>query len=314
MADRIITAIFTILFGVGRVLPRSAALNLGRFLGTTGYFLTFSRRRLALDNLHHAIGKEYSRGELRIIARRSFANLGKTFMEYLSFPSFTRGNIEEMVSFNGLDHLQSALDTGRGVLVLSAHLDNVDLLSVALAMKGYPIGSIVKNVRPDAVNRILISAREAAGVRVFAGSGNMRDILRHLNDGGIVGFVLDQNARRTEGVFVPFFGRQASTLNSLAVLARRRGTCVVPVYIYRDGSRHTVVVEPPINSPPNDNRDDDILERTRQYTAWIEKIIRRHPDQWMWVHNRWRIQPLGEEMVQRPTSKVSSPKLNSVSE
>ena len=125
----------------------------------------------------------------------------------------------------------------------------------------------------------------------------MKQILRHLKDGGIVGFVLDQNAIPGDGVFVPFFGRDASTLSSLAVLARRTGIPVIPVHMFREGLRHRIVVDPPFNVKTIQDRDEDVLERTRQYAAWTERVIRQHPDQWMWLHNRWKTRPPGEEQT-----------------
>jgi KDO2-lipid IV(A) lauroyltransferase len=294
MADRLISSFFTVLFAFGRVLPRTTALGIGKFLGRFGYALAYKRRRLALDNLSHALGDTHSEKDLIGIARGSFMNLGMTFMEYLSFPSLDVEKIVMYIDFAGEEYLRSALDQGRGALLLTAHLDNVDLLGIALALKGYPVGIIAKNIKNKAVNRAVIKSRESSGAKVFAGRGNMRKILKQLRDGGIVGFVLDQNALPEDGVFVPFFGRQASTLNSLGVLARKTGAPVVPAYIHRSGNKHSVVIEPVLDWTPLDNRDEDVKERTRSYTQWTERIVRQYPEQWMWIHNRWRVRPPGE--------------------
>jgi len=117
-----------------------------------------------------------------------------------------------------------------------------------------------------------------------------------LKNGGIVGCVLDQNARRKEGVFVPFFGRQASTITNLALLARRTGAPVVPLYTYRDGDIHRIVIEKPMLHDKLDDAEEDVLERTAAYTQWIEKVVRLYPQQWTWLHNRWRTRPKGELM------------------
>ena len=114
-------------------------------------------------------------------------------------------------------------------------------------------------------------------------------------------FVMDQNARLTEGVFVPFFGKQACTLTSLAILARRTGSPVLPVYSYRTGGGHHIVIEEPLRHDPLPDTGEDTVERTRAYTQWVEKVVRQHPDQWTWLHDRWRTRP--EEGTKAQSSK-----------
>ncbi|UCF31677.1 MAG: lysophospholipid acyltransferase family protein [bacterium] len=302
MADRIISALLRLLFAFGRVLPRFWALEIGKPIGLLGYVLAGRRRRLAMDNLRQSLGDTHSEKELRSIARRSFMNLGMAFMEYLAFPSLMGHRIDGIIDFVGEEHLRSSLDKGRGVLLLTVHLDNVDLLGIALALRGYPMGSITKNIRNVAVNRAVIMARESSGATVFAGSGNMREILQHLRNGGIVGFVLDQNALAKDGIFVPFFNREASTLSSLGVLARKTGAAVVPAYIHRTGRKHRIVIEPVMTWTPLQDKEEDVKERTKAYTLWTEKVVRRYPEQWMWIHNRWKTRPEGESIGQNPKS------------
>ena len=122
----------------------------------------------------------------------------------------------------------------------------------------------------------------------------MKESLKHLKGGGMVGFVLDQNARLTEGIFVPFFGIQACTLTSLAILARRTGSPVVPIHTYRTGKGHHVIIEEPLDHDQLADQDQDTIERTRQYVQWTERVIRKNPDQWTWLHDRWKTRPEGE--------------------
>jgi len=278
-------------------LPRSVSLSMGRGIGLAGYFLAGKRRRIALDNLDKAMGDERSGNELKTIARQSFSNLGMALVEYFIFPSLDVTEAEKISDVQGDEYLTDALAKGSGVLALTVHLDNVDLAGALLALRGFPIAIIAKAVRNSAVDRALVKGRESTGVLVFGGGGSMKQILRHLKNSGIVGFVLDQNAVPGDGIFVPFFGRQACTLDSLAVLARRTGLPVIPIHMFREGSRHRVVVEPPVISETMEDRDEDVLARTKQYAAWTEDVIRRHPEQWMWLHNRWKTRPPGEEQT-----------------
>jgi len=156
------------------------------------------------------------------------------------------------------------------------------------------------------VDEFLTGSREGAGVKVFRGRGVFRESLRHLARGGVLGVVLDQNARRNEGVFVPFFGRQACTLKSLALLARRTGAPIVPVFGYREGKHHRIVCEPPLDLGVTEDMEGDVIRWTTACTEAIEKAIRRRPDQWMWLHDRWKTRPEGSSEFRSPESRVES--------
>ncbi len=291
---------------VFRILPDAASHRLGRWMGLAGFRFSTKRKGIALRNLKHALGAELSTDQLEALARESFANLGIGLADFFNFPSFDAKKLARLVEFTGEEHLRNAVSEGKGVLILSAHLGSWDLLAASLAAKGYPFSLITKVTRSNALNRMWMGYREAAGIKIFISSGSMGGILRQLKSGGIVGFVLDQNALHEDGVFVPFFGKAACTLSSLAVLARRIGAPVIPVYTFREGGRHRVVVEEPIITPEIVDRDLDVLKRTEAYTLWTEKVIRGHPEQWTWLHDRWKTRPPddSDEPVQGPTSNV----------
>jgi len=271
-----------------RLLPRGGALFLGKVLGILGYYLAPGRRWTALRNLETALGEEKSHGEKRRIARRSFEHLGMTAAELFRIPSLDREGIEDLVSFTGEGILKKCLDEGRGLLLLSAHLGNWELIGAALALRGYPLAVITKIPKSRAVHRWWTMYREKVGIRVLKGRGLLKDGVAHLSEGGMLGFVLDQNARRREGVFVPFFGREACTLKSLALMSRRTGAPVVPVFIFRDGNRHQLVIEEPIHLDATGDVEGDVLRWTAAYNAWTERVIRLHPEQWTWLHERWK--------------------------
>ncbi len=281
--------LFLNVFGaIFRFLPPGGTLLLGRLLGILAYHLARGRRKTACRNLENAYGEEKSSGERRRIARKSFEHLGMNLAEFFVLSSLDRERLEDMVSFTGEDILKRALDKGRGVLILSAHLGNWELIGVALALKGYPVAVITKFSRSKAVDRWWMDYREKVGIRILKGRGLLKDGVGHLAEGGILGFVLDQNARRREGVFVPFFGREACTLKSLALLSRRTGAPVVPVFICRHGKHHRVVFEEPIYQEASGDVEEDVVRWTGVYTAWTERVVRLHPEQWTWLHERWK--------------------------
>ena len=299
-----VETIFLWVFGsVFRILPRRAGLFLGRIIGRSGYYLAPGRRRLALDNLRLALGGELSEEEIRETAVGSFEHLGMNVAEFFKLSFLNRENIGRHTFVEGEENLIGALEKGKGVLVLSSHLGNWDMLSAGLALRGYPAGLITKISGSEALNRIWMRYRRELGVVLFMGRGTMKETIRHLRKGGMVGFALDQNARRREGAFVPFFGHEACTITSLALLARRTGAPVVPIYTYREGDIHRIVIEKTFLHDEGLDADSDLLERTRIYTQWTEKIVRLHPYQWTWLHNRWKTRPEGERRSDQATER-----------
>jgi KDO2-lipid IV(A) lauroyltransferase len=297
----------TILGGISVLfcsLPESAVPGFGRSLGKILHFTLWKRRRLALENIQLAYGSELDRSEARRIVSDSYEHLGMNLVEFFRLPTLEHGELLDRVDMEGQEILDNALDQGKGVLLLSAHLGNWDYLSASIAMNGYSVALITKISRSAALNDIWMGYREKTGVTMLMGRGTMKESLKQLKRGGIVGFVLDQNARRREGVFVPFFGRPACTLSSLAILSRRTGTPVIPVHTFRSKIGHKVVFEPPIQTDNIEDQDLDILERTAAYTRWTEKVIREHPDQWTWLHDRWKTKPRNET-TERPADEAT---------
>lgn len=295
-------------FGVlCRVLPRRANLAVGRAIGMTGYCLSGNRRRVALDNLDRSFGDEISRSEKIRYAKGSFTNFGMGLTEFFTFPSLSGTRLNEILDVTGIENLDSALAEGRGALILTLHMGMWELIPAALISRGYDMAIVAKAARTESANRMLTGFRQSVGVSVLYGSGIMRGILRQLSSGGLVGFVLDQNALPEDGIFVPFFGRLACTLDSLAVIAIRSGAPVVPIYSYRHGAGHKVVVNPPVETQKVVNdKEKDVFNRTLAYTQWIEKVVRAHPEQWMWLHERWKTKPPdgGDDLVQSSRFKV----------
>ncbi len=247
---------------VGR-LPLPVAAWVGRRVGDVAYALFWSRRRLALANLDRVF-PERSPAERRRIYRNSCQHLGLVFV---------------MTSH------------GRA-LALSAHLGNWEILSAAHRLSPYQLAVVVRPLDSPALNALADAVRHKTGVELIDKRRALRPVLSALGQGRIVGILLDQNASRREGVFVPFFGRPASTSRSIAVLAVRTGTPVLPIFARREpDGRHRVVVLPQLEPLPTNDVEAAVVELTARCTAAIEAAIRETPEQWLWMHNRWRTQP-----------------------
>jgi KDO2-lipid IV(A) lauroyltransferase len=193
----------------------------------------------------------------------------------------------------GREHLDRAMTTHGRVLALSGHLGNWELLSVAHRVTPYPLAVVVRPLDSRWLNPIAERLRRRTGVELIDKRGALRPVLTALARGGMVGILLDQNAARSEGVFVPFFGCPASTSRSVALLALRTGAPVVPIFARREADgRHRIMVQAPLDPPKTSDREAAVAELTARCTEVIEAAIREAPEQWLWMHNRWRTRPV----------------------
>ena len=273
-------------------LPWRAGLWVGRRLGDLAYRVLRGRRAVARENLERAFARERSAAELDRLCRESFGHLGMTLVEACTFffrpPSFLLSRVD----VEGVDHLKAAAAHGRGILLLTAHLGNWELLAAAHVHTGYPLSVVVRPLDSAVLDRVVTHFRERGGVEVIPKRHALRGVRDALRRGRMVGILLDQNASRREGVFVPFFGEPASTSKSLALLALWSGAPVVPVFIQRDtAGSHRVTIEPALPPPETGDREKDVATLTAAFSRVVESRIRQSPEQWFWMHRRWRTRP-----------------------
>ena len=280
--------------GVGR-LPPAAADRLGRWVGLLAYLCLSRRRAVALANLTLAFGGTGNPRELRALARRSFEHLGVTAAECCRLFFGRPGLLLGKVQVDGLSHLKAAMAQERGALLFTAHFGNWELLAAAHVLAGYPLSVVIRPLDNPALEALLARCRERVHLRLIPKREALREVVAALGRGEMVGILLDQNATLREGVFVPFFGRLASTSKGLALLAQKTGAPVVPIFIHReaDGTPR-VTVEPPVPLQQSGDREADTLANTAAFTRIIERHIAAHPEQWFWVHRRWKTRPPGE--------------------
>lgn len=302
MLDRLAYLAFAGFAYFVRALPLRAALALGAAIGRVVYSFGGRRRRVLLSNLAHAF-PEKPDAERRAIAKSSCRNLGRTFVEVLRLPDLTEAQARARIRVEGHDTVDAVRANGKGALALSAHFGNFEYISVGMNRLGpfrcHLIGRRIKN---RLVDRAIQDLRLAHGVETIPNKRSLSGIFEKLKRGEGIGVVLDQNMKRKVAVFVDFFGRLASTTPGLAVLAERSGAPVVPIFAVResawrpggDPAKHVIAVEPPIPWEAAATREEAVRLNTQRYTKVIEDWVRRFPDQWFWLHDRWRTQPLPE--------------------
>ena len=272
-------------------LPARPGLWIGRRLGDLIWLVLPRRQAMTLDNLGRAFGRERPVSELRRLGRHSFEHLGMNVVEACVFFFRAPSVLLSRVELCGMEHVHAAAALGKGILVLTAHYGNWELLAASHTLSIFPLSVVVRPMDDPLMDRLVERFRRRSGVELIAKRQALPEIRDALRRGRMVGILLDQNASRAEGVFAPFFGIPASTSKALAVISLRTGAPVVPIFIRRvEGGRHRVEVQPVIPSP----LAGDVADYTAAFNRSIEAAVRRAPAQWFWMHNRWKTRPRSE--------------------
>jgi KDO2-lipid IV(A) lauroyltransferase len=280
------------------LLPRPLARAAGARLAALAFLFRPPLRRTALFNLRLAF-PEWTDAKRRRVVRGLVRHLGWMAGEFSQFPKYTCENIERIVVLDGFENFAAAERRGKGVLLLTGHMGAWELAPFAHALYGHPLHFLVRSIDNARVDALVNRYRCLSGNAPIEKNQSARAMLKILREGGTVGILADQNTSLEEGVFVDFFGLPASTTTGLARLAPHTGAAVVPGYIYWDAALHKYRLrfEPAIGLVHTGDDATDIRENTARFTRVIENYARRHPDQWLWVHKRWKTRPPGEKPV-----------------
>ena len=255
-------------------------------------------RTIARRNLELAFPEAPAQMREQIL-RGAFRNIGRVLLALARSPRFDAGNIAEWIAYDGFEHFERAKKAGKGVLFLTAHLGNWELSSAAHALYGNPMFVMVRPLDNPLLDRLVQRRRGLHGNRVIAKNDASRDILRALRANEAVGILADQNAAGDDGVFVDFFGVQASATRGLAQLALRTGAAIIPGFAFWNESagRYVLKFYAPIELDQSSDRERGVLETTQRCQTAIEQAIRERPEQWLWMHRRWKRRPSGEPPI-----------------
>jgi len=269
-------------------IPQSLARYAGKGLGRLFYAIDKSHRKTVFKNMELA---GYPKESIKALAREVFENMGITLLEVMRTPWLRRSELPGYVESEGLEIFERALARGKGVILITAHLGNWELMAAWYAVMGYKMDVVVRDLDNPLAARLMDWVRTRHGHAMVLKKRSMRRLLKTLADGGIAGILLDQNVARVEGVFVDFFGVPACTNKGPAMLAAVSGAAVIPTFISRKNGRHIIRIGPEIELSRGGDKKTDALENTRRFTKAIEEAIRRNPGQWFWVHRRWKTRP-----------------------
>lgn len=290
MRYRIEYAAVAALRAVVRVLPDAVVRALGSLLGLAFYVGDRVHRRVADANLATAFPGR-TPAERRALTRAMFMHFGRLLLELLKFSTLDEEGIRRRVEFEGLERVEWAYAQGRGVLFFTGHFGYWEIHAIGHALEVQPIGVLARALDNPYLNALLERIRGRTGNFVIYRQGAVRRVLRTLAAGQGVAMLIDQHMQSPDAIYVDFFERPAATTSMLAALALRTGAPVIPVFaLPLPGGRYRLIYEHPV-PPPDADTPDPVREFTQRCTDVLEMYVRRYPDNWLWMHRRWRDLP-----------------------
>jgi Kdo2-lipid IVA lauroyltransferase/acyltransferase len=277
------------------LLPRPLARAEGIAVSLLVYLLHGRLRHVGMRNLALAF-PEMSRRQRRRILRGVFVSLGRQLAEVCLFPRYTRENVSQVVVYDGFENFERAYARGKGVLFLTAHLGAWELSAFAHSLQGHPLSIVMRSLDNPYVDALIQSYRTMHGNRTVDKDDFVRGLLQAMRAGQTVGILMDTNMTPPQGVFVDFFGIPACTASGLARIALRTDAAVVPGFTVWDKKlcKYILRFDPAVELLRTRDNEADIVANTAMFTKVIEEFVRRYPDQWLWVHRRWKTRPEGQ--------------------
>ena len=281
-----------------RVLPRGLARAIGVMVGAAAFRGLGRLRRVGLRNLELAFPEKTAQ-EREAILRLEYRNLGLLLAEFCKMPDYTAATASRFIRYEGLENYLRARERGKGVLVLTGHLGAWELSSFYHSLMGMPMGMVIRRLDNPLVDAFVNRIRCQHGNRVIHKDDFARGLIASMRAGETVGILMDTNMTPPQGVFVPFFGVQACTASGMARIAAKTGAAVLPGFLVWEESERRYVLHFGEELPVvhTGDAEQDALTNTAVFTAAIERYIRQYPEQWLWMHRRWKTRPAGEEGI-----------------
>ncbi len=280
--------------GLFRFIPRKPSLRIGSALGRFAPWVARKEHRLAVEHLTLAFGGEKSPEEIKRLARETFRYLAMNFVDTVRIRAMKREDVLAAFSPVDLGPVFAALKEYGGAIMLTSHAGCWEMMGAYLSMSGIPLAAIARRVYDSRLEKELHRSRSFAGVQVISRGHDTRDIVRCLKGGSLVAALIDQDTK-VKGKFVDFFGKPAHTATSPAHLALRFRVPVIPFFTWRDESdKHHIHIGDPLFVHETGDRDRDVAVLTAECSRVIEDFIRKHPEQWVWFHRRWKTRPTEE--------------------
>jgi len=281
-----------------RALPRGMARWIGAGIGSLAYTGLSRLRETGLRNLQLAF-PALRANEREVLLRKDYRNLGCLLAEFCQMPGYSVERASEFIEYDGLEHYLAARELGKGVLVLTGHLGAWELSSFYHSLRGWPMGMVIRRLDNPLVDAFVNRIRCLHGNRVIHKDDFARGLIASMRAGETVGILMDTNMTPPQGVFVPFFGVQACTASGMARVAMKTGAAVVPGFLLWEEAKCKYVLRfgEALKLVGTGVADEDMVANTALFTTTIEGYIRQYPEQWLWMHRRWKTRPTGEARI-----------------
>jgi Kdo2-lipid IVA lauroyltransferase/acyltransferase len=280
------------------ILPRPLSRAVAIAIAQLVYLLHVKLRRVGMRNLA-MVFPEKTVAERKRILRGEFTSLGRQLAELCQFGRYTLENVDEVVVYDGLENYQRAYAPGKGVLFLTAHFGGWELSAFVHSLHGHPVNIVMRPMDNEYLDRMLQNQRTLHGNKVVPKDDFVRGLLAAMKTGQTVGILMDTNMTPPQGIFVDFFGIPACTASGLARIALRTGAAVLPGFTIWDErlGKYRLRFDPALDLIRTGNLEADIAANTQMFTKVIEDYVQKYPDQWLWVHRRWKTRPEGEKAL-----------------
>jgi len=283
----------TICSMVVKFIPARFLYAFAKGIASLAFIFAIKQKRIALDSLNIAFGKEKSPKEIKKIAKDCFTYMAKSAVELMFF--FDKPNaLKKFVEIEGIQNLDKALEAKSGVILVSAHFGNFPLLLGRLAIEGYKVAGIMRPMHDAKIEKIFLEKRDRYGVKtIYSQPRNecVNNTIVALRNNELVFIPIDQNFG-TGGIFVDFFGQKAATATGPVILAQRTGAKIIPCFIIRlPGDKHRIIFEKEVELEKQQDSQETIRVNIQKLTDVIERYIRKYPAEWGWIHRRWKSKP-----------------------
>ena len=285
-------AVYSLVLGF-RLMPRRIGIAAAKSLAVVFYVAVKKHRENTIRHLAWAFEGEKSEKEIRRIARRMFAHFATVGVDTIRIPMFIENGMDQYIRAENMHYFEEAFRRGRGMILLTAHFGNWELMGAWLTWKGYPLRVVGKSLANARLNQLVVETRNQSGYINISRGTETREIIKALRQGYPLGMLMDQDTR-VKGVWVDFFGRKANTPVGPVLLARKFDIPIIPVFMHLEPDlTYQIECFAPIELSDTGDRDADLAADVGKCNEIYEKVIRQHPEQWVWMHRRWKRQPDG---------------------
>lgn len=265
-------------------------IRFGEFLGILLFYLWRSRKKIAIENLRKSISSHalsISETPEKVI-RNNFRNLGRSLIEIVKIYYGIGSGIIDSVEFEGTENVYKAKSEGRGILFITGHCGNWELMAVATSAKLLHSSGIARQINNLYINKFIERVRQRYGNSVIYKKGALKAVMKVLKNNGSVGILMDQSVLSDEGYVIDFLGRGAWTTKMPALIARKTGAAVLPAFIHRTDKGHRITIYPEVKLSDIADKEEAVIEDTKRFSGFIERYIKEHLSEWLWIHRRWK--------------------------